>query len=173
MATVGVYAPTGRFNIGATDNTGYGMWATELGVGATAYPETTKQLTAATYATLDLPVSFIEGTSRRAGDLLTLEGGIGHTLIKGYGAIGAVYYAQWKITDDHNLFALVPDGFFQRDYYFGIGPEVTAPIPLIKTMPFFLTVRYFFEVGNRVATQGNSLYVIFSVARPSPPPPKQ
>lgn len=164
LGTVAVYVPTGRFTAYAPNNTGLGMWAVELGSGATVYPDAAKQFNVSAYATFDMPASYVRETTMRAGDLFTLEGGVGHTLIKGFGAIGVDYYAQWKVTADHNY--NLPPTFDSKDFYFGIGPEVTVPIPVVKTMPFILTFRYFFEAANRVATQGNSLYVIFTVAKP-------
>jgi hypothetical protein len=165
LGTLGVYIPTGRFTAGATDNTGLGMWAVELGAAATVYPDAAKQFNIATYATYDAPVSDVEGTDKRAGDVVTLEGGVGHTIVKDFGGIGVAYYAQWKVTSDQGF--TLPAGFQSKDSYFGIGPEVSVPIPIVKTVPFILTGRYFFELGNRVATQGNSFYVIFTVAKPS------
>ncbi len=168
LGTVGTYMPTGRFTNGARNNTGLGMWTVELGAGGTAYPDEKKQFNVATYATFDIPVSYVRGTDRRAGAILTLEGGVGHTLIKGFGAIGAAYYAQWKVTSDHNY--TLPPGFQSKDFYFGVGPELSIPIPVVKSLPFFLTLRYYFETGNRVATEGNSFIATFTVANPSPPP---
>jgi hypothetical protein len=43
-----------------------------------------------------------------------------------FGAIGAAYYAQWKATSDKNY--TLPPGFRAKDFYFGIGPEVTLLI---------------------------------------------
>jgi len=164
LATLGAYIPTGRFTAGASDNTGLGMWAVELGAGATAYPDAAKQFNIATYATFDAPVSDVRGTDERAGDVLTLEGGVGHTFVNELGGIGVASYAQWKVTSDQNY--PLPPGFRSKDFYFGVGPEVDVPIPIVKTVPFSLTARYFFEIGNRVATEGNSLYLILTVAKP-------
>jgi len=35
LATYAFYAPTGRYSVGATDNTGLGMWTNEFGLGTT------------------------------------------------------------------------------------------------------------------------------------------
>jgi hypothetical protein len=167
LATFGVDAPTGRFNPGASNNTGLGMWAVEFGAGATWYPDAKKQFNVATYATYAVPVSDVRGTTMHAGNLLTLEGGVGHTLIKGFGNIGVAYYAQWKVTSDEGY--RLPPGFDAKDYYFGIGPEIDIPVPVVKSLPFFVTLKYYFETGNRVATEGNSFIVAFTVAKLFPP----
>ena len=48
---------------------------------------------------------------------------------------------------------------------FGIGPEVTVPFPMA---PFagLVTLRYYTELGNRIAPQGDSFYVTFAMRWP-------
>lgn len=156
---LGVFMPTGRFENGAADNTGLGMWSYEYTAGTTVYLGPSRQGTAATLFSFQTQ-SHVRGTDKRAGNVVTLEGGVGHTMLKDVGKVGLVYYAQWKVSDDQNYH--LPAGFNTKDRVFGVGPEVTIPFPM-KPMRGIVTVRYFMELGNRVAAEGNSLVLVFNL----------
>lgn len=99
LAGYGLYMPTGRFTAGASDNHGLGMWSHELSAGATVYLDEKKQWHAATNAYYNIQ-SHIKGTNRKAGNVLSLEGGVGRTFCSGLCNVGVDYYTQWKVTDD-------------------------------------------------------------------------
>lgn len=162
VAGFGMFMPTGRFHAGASDNNGLGMWSYESSAGTTLYLGPTRQGSASVLASYQIQ-SKVKDTDKRAGQLLTLEGGAGYSILKNVGQIGLVYYAQWKITDDEG-FALPPP-FEGRSRMFGIGPEVTVPFPMA---PFagLVTLRYYTELGNRIAPQGDSFYVTFAMRWP-------
>ncbi len=161
----GVYIPTGRFTAGGSNNHGLGMWSHELSAGATVYLDEKKQWHAATLATYNIQ-SEIRGTNRKAGNVLSLEGGIGHTFCSGLCNVGVDYYTQWKVTDDK--FANVTPNFLSKHRYYGVGPEVNGVIPInAKTLAVF-KVAYFREFGNRVATQGQSVIMSVTLAKPKP-----
>lgn len=151
----GVMAPTGRYHSTGGGNTGLGMWSWETTVGATVYKDTTKKLSFSTLAAFQVQ-SEKRDTDRRPGNVLTLEGGVGQRIRRINGRAGAVYYAQWKLTDDKNF--LLPPRFDAHHRYFGIGPEFTGGV-IAKPAVVFLTVRYYRELWSRVAPQGGSLYV--------------
>lgn len=165
-------APTGRFHADALDNHGLGMWSSAADAGVTVYPDSAKRWSLATLATFNTN-SNQRGTDRRTGNVLTLEGGIGRSLLK-TGTAGLAYYAQWKVSDDQNMPVTRDPRFDARHRYFGLGPEVTVPLPFKE--PMILQARYFWERENRVATEGSSLWVLFTYnIRPSgkgTPPPK-
>ena len=152
----GMFIPTGRFHDGALDNTGLGMWSWESTLGGTLYLESSKQLNLSTLASYQVQGK-VRGTDKRAGNVLTLEGGLGHAIAEGYGQMGVAYYTRWKLTDDENY--RLPAPFDAKDRTFGIGPEITMPV---MAHPFitFVTLRYYFESGNRVATQGTSFWLL-------------
>ena len=75
-AAYGLYLPTGRYEDGADNNTGLGMWAQEFLVGTTVYLNERRTLHAATTATLDVQ-SAKEDSTTKVGSILNLEGGIG------------------------------------------------------------------------------------------------
>lgn len=127
---------------GASNNHGLGMWSHELSAGATVYLDEKKQWHAATDASYNIQ-SQIRGTNRKAGKVLSLEGGVGHTFCSGLCNVGVDYYTQWKVTDDK--FANVTPNFLGKHRYYGIGPEVNGVIPInAKTLAVF-KVAYFRE----------------------------
>lgn len=165
LAGYGLYIPTGRFTAGASNNHGLGMWSHEFTTGATVYLDEKKQWHAATLASYNIQ-SHIKGTNRKAGNVLSLEGGVGHTLCSGLCNVGVDYYTQWKVTDDK--FANVTPNFVSKHRYYGIGPEINGVIPInAKTLAVF-KVAYFHEFGNRVATQGQSIIMSVTLAKPKP-----
>ena len=155
----GVFIPTGRFTPGATNNTGLGMWSYETSAGATVFSGESRTGSASVLASYQVQ-SKIEDTDRRAGNLLTLEGGIGYSIPQSVGRIGLVYYAQWKTTMDEG-FAL-PPAFDTRSRMYGLGPEVTTPFPFT---PFggIVTMRYFIEHASVAATQGDSFMIMVTL----------
>jgi hypothetical protein len=163
LAGYGLYLPTGRFTAGASNNHGLGMWSHELSAGTTLYLDEKKQWHTATNAYYNIQ-SNIRGTNRKAGNVLSLEGGVGHTLCSGLCNVGVDYYTQWKVTDDK--FANVTPNFLGKHRYYGIGPEINGVIPInAKTLAVF-KVAYFREFGNRVATQGQSIIMSVTLAKP-------
>ena len=100
-ATAGytIFAPTGRYTDGASDNTGLGMWGHELSVGTTVYLTESRQWHAATLATFDFQ-SKKEDSETKVGNVMNLEGGLGADFLKGGLTTGLNYYASFKLTDD-------------------------------------------------------------------------
>ncbi len=161
----GLYMPTGRFTAGASNNHGLGMWSHELSAGTTVYLNEKKQWHAAMLASYNIQ-SHIKGTNRKAGNVLALEGGVGRTFCSGLCNMGVDYYTHWKVTDDK--FANVTPNFLSKHRYYGIGPEINGVIPInAKTLAVF-KLAYFHEFGNRVATQGQSIIMSVTLAKPKP-----
>ena len=164
LAGFGIYMPTGKFTPGGSNNHGLGMWSYEFSAGATVYFDEKKQWHAATNAYYNIQ-SHIKDTNRKAGNVLSLEGGVGRTLCSGLCNVGVDYYTQWKVTDD--TLPNVPPNFINKHRYYGLGPEVNGVIPInAKTMAIF-KLAYFHEFGNRVATQGQSVIMSVTLMKPS------
>jgi hypothetical protein len=161
-----VFAPSGRFDINSSNNTGLGVWSWESSFGATVYKDTSRKLHFSTLASYQVN-STKRGTDRRPGNVLTLEGGVGQRVRKINGRAGAVYYASWKVTDDRNFFHV--EEFDARDRRFGIGPEVTGGF-LVKPVFINLTLRYYRELWSRVAPQGGSLFANVTAYLPAKAP---
>lgn len=168
IAGVGLFAPTGRHAAGASDNLGKGMWSYEVSGGGTVYLDRQRSLSVAatafweTHSRKDGEVRVNDVTVRdvRVGQLLTLEGGIGKSFLHGAATVGMAYYAQWKVTSDRFAAAAsAPVGLPERHRVWGVGPDVTIPIATKSRVLSFVNVRYLWESGARVKTQGQTLMI--------------
>jgi hypothetical protein len=74
------YAPTGRYARGGSDNIGKGMWTYEPFVGTTVYFDQKRTVSLATTAFWELHGDK-KDTSTKVGQILTLEGGLGKSLL--------------------------------------------------------------------------------------------
>ena len=162
LAGYGFYAPSGRFEPGADDNTGLGMWSHELLAGTTVYFDRGRKWHLGGTGFFEFHNSK-QDLDTTVGDIFTVEGGLGRSLFKGLGNLGLAYYGQWKVTDDDtpNLPGLLPRG---KNRVQGLGPEIGAPIPLGKKAVLLLKFRYLWEFSARSNTQGQTLH--FSVTMP-------
>ena len=109
----------------------------------------------------------------KVGQILTLQGGLGKSFLGGGLIIGAAYYAQWKLTQDRLAeFELPGGGDFDvtsrnKHKVFGFGPDVTLPIATKSKLFALVNVRYLWETGARVKTQGQTLVVTATFPIPS------
>lgn len=171
---VAFFAPTGRYTAGADDNLGKGMWSYEFSGGTTLYLDQRKSLSFATSAFWEIH-SKKDGTEIRIGNLtlegvkvgqlLTLEGGLGKSFLEGAASVGLAYYAQWKITRDE--FGLPIDLPIDKHRVWGFGPDVTIPIATKSKLISLVNVRYLWEAGARLKTEGQSLLVTATFPVPS------
>jgi len=157
IAGFAIYAPTGRYtaNNANGDNTGLGMWGFEPSIGTTVHLNEAKTWNASALASFEFHTDKRD-TVQYVGNILTLEGGVGRSFLKGTAKAGLVYYAQWKLTDDTltGLPALLVQG---KNRTTGLGPELTIPLATKSTLFGFFTFRYEWEVYARTTTQGNAL----------------
>ena len=169
-AGLGVFAPTGRYEDGADDNTGLGMWTFEGYAGASVYLDQAKSWHVATTAFYETHGDK-KDSDARVGDILTLEGGFGKSFLEGALSVGAAYYAQWKVTDDDfGLgFQLPTDRLVGKHEVFGLGPEVTVPLATSQKLIALVNVRYLWETGARTKTEGQTLTVTATFPVPSIP----
>jgi outer membrane protein OmpA-like peptidoglycan-associated protein len=168
-----IFAPTGRYSVGASDNTGLGMWGHELSLGTTVYLTENKAWHVATSGAFEFHTKK-KGVPDHVGTLFTMEGGLGRDIFKGAGSLGLAYYAQWKLTGDtlSGLPALLVQG---KNRTVGLGPELNLPLATKKVLFGFFTFRYEWEAYARTTTQGNGLFAMFTfLTKPislTPPPP--
>jgi hypothetical protein len=160
IAGFAIYVPTGRYTANNTngDNTGLGMWGFEPSIGTTVHLNEAKTWNASVLASFEFHTDKRD-TIQHVGDILTLEGGVGRSFLKGAAKAGLVYYAQWKLTDDTltGLPALLVQG---KNRATGLGPELTIPLATKSTLFGFFTFRYEWEVYARTTTQGNALILM-------------
>jgi hypothetical protein len=167
-----VYVPTGRYEPGGDDNLGKGMWTYEPFVGATVYFDEKRTFSLATTAYWEFHGSK-EESDVKVGQILTLEGGLGKSFLNGGLIIGAAYYAQWKLTEDRLRSFVLPGGdeidvdFPNKHKVFAFGPDVTLPIATKSKLYALVNIRYLWETGARVKTQGQTLVVTATIPIPS------
>jgi hypothetical protein len=149
----GLYLPTGRYEDGAANNTGLGMWAQEFLVGTTVYLNSSRTLHAATTATFNFQSEKKDSTTK-VGNILNVEGGLGADFLGGGLTAGLAYYGTFKLTQDR-FDALLPSVLIRgKNRVWGLGPEVSLAIAANKTVYGFVTVRYQWELGARTTTEG-------------------
>jgi hypothetical protein len=158
LAGYSLFVPTGRYEDGASNNTGFGMWGNELSVGTTVYLNEAKQYHAATIMSFDIQ-SKKEDSETKVGNALNLEGGFGGDFLKGGLTVGLNYYASFKVSDDH--IEGFPDILIRgKNKTFALGPEVDLALAKGGKLYGFLKVNYQWETYARVAPQGSELTIM-------------
>jgi len=175
LASFGFFAPTGRYTAGASDNLGKGMWSYELAGGATVFLDRARTISLATSGFWEIhskkegevTIGKVTLTDVKAGQLLTLEGGVAKSFLSDAAHVGVAYYAQWKLTDD-DLGSPVPLPVgIAKHRVFGFGPDVTIPIAIRSRLIALVNARYLWETGARVKTEGQTLTVTATFPVPS------
>ncbi len=161
-----LYIPTGKYELGAQDNTGLGMFTNELSAGATVYFDAKKEWNFSalfSYAINDKKKN--TGNNKvTVGNLFTWEGGLGKTwykkakkgplpiIING----GIVYYLQFKTTEDKMdipSISSTPFTLSEKDHAYAVGAEANIFIPGIRGS---IGLRWLGELGAKNRTQGNT-----------------
>lgn len=170
-AGVGIYAPTGEWELDGAENLGLGMWSFELFGGTTVYFDEAKQWHFATVGFYETHTKKRD-TNIKVGDILTLEGGFGRSFLDGAAAVGLVYYAQWKLTEDSIGDIELPSALdldIDKHRGFGFGPELTLPIVARDKLIAIVNARYFWETGVRSSVEGQTFLVYATFPVPSWP----
>ena len=166
------YAPTGTYERGGSDNIGKGMWTYEPFVGSTVYFDEKRTVSLATTAFWEFHGKK-KDTDTKVGQILTLEGGLGKSYLGGGLILGAAYYAQWKLTEDQLAEFVLPGGtgravdFPGKHKVFAFGPDITLPVASKSKLFALVNIRYLWETGARLKTQGNTLVVTATFPVPS------
>lgn len=165
-----LYIPTGRYEVGGSNNSGLGQWGNELTAATTlkfGEKKTTHFATAISYEIN----SEKKNSEMKTGNNLSLEGGLGKTWYKkAQGPIpvvfnaGIIYYMQFKTTDDNipvpNLPIIGPITLnLEKDQIYGVGAEGNVFIPSIKSLFLF---RWVTEMGAVSRFQGNTYLLMWA-----------
>jgi len=157
MASYSIFVPTGRYTDGADDNTGFGMWGHEVGVGTTVYLNDAKQFHASALASFDFQ-SKKEDSETKVGNAMNIEGGVGADFLEGGLSAGLAYYWSGKLTQDH--IEGFPDILIRgKNQVFALGPEVSLALAKGNRVYGFLKVNYEWEVYARTTTQGSEFQI--------------
>jgi hypothetical protein len=168
MVGTGLYMPTGRWELGASDNTGTGMWGFDVVAGSTVYLDGGRSFSLSALAAWETHTRK-KDSEIQVGDMLTVEGGIGKSFLGGGASVGAAYFAQWKLTaDDVGLDLIFPNGLDKATSY-GIGPDVMFAIPVGGKLVATVTARYLWDFGVRSTTEGETFLAFLTLPLPSIP----
>ena len=168
MAGLAFYAPTGSYTPQGRDNKGLGMWSFELSGGATFYLDQKKQYHFSALGFYEVHTKK-QDQDLKVGSMLTWEGGLGGTFLKGALNVGAVYGAQWKVTDDSgNDFpsTLLPG----NNHIYTLGPEVTFTGFYKPPWVASLTARYLWDLGAKSSFEGKRLIIFLTLGWLNIPP---
>jgi len=175
LASFGLFAPTGRYAAGASDNLGKGMWSYELAAGATVFLDRARTISLATtgfweiHSTKEGEVTIgnVTLTDVKVGQLLTLEGGVAKSFLSDAAHIGVAYYAQWKLSDDDFGSPVPLPVGIAKHRVFGFGPDVTIPVAIRSRLIALVNARYLWETGARIKSEGQTLTVTATFPVPS------
>jgi hypothetical protein len=157
-AAYGFVAPTGRYELGAPDNTSSDFWGHEITFGGTVNPDTKKVWQVSMSSVWELHQKK-RHSDVRVGHNVTFEYGVGKTFIKNEGKqllqLGLVGYSQFQLVGDSGR-DVVPLTAGDKDRTFALGPEFGVILP---QKMFHGLVRVLPEFSSRSRTQGVTLVI--------------
>jgi hypothetical protein len=157
----GFFAPTGRYNPGALDNTGFGMWTNQARLAAAWYPGKTKATVVSAALTYEVHGEK-EGLDITPGQNLTVNWGVGQMLPLGkdqtlLADIAIVGYDQFQVTDDRGGGVTYDAGVHDEVHAVGLA------LGLVHTrLKGGLTLRWMHEYSARDRFQGDMFVLSFS-----------
>ena len=163
LAGLAVYFPTGTYTPNANDNHGMGMWSFELSGGSTLYFDKAQMFHFSALGYYEMH-SGKEDQDLSVGSILTVEGGLGATFLKGAVSAGVAYGASWKMTDDSgdDFPSVVLPG---RNHIYTLGPEVSLVGFYKPPWMISLTARYLWDVGAKSTFEGNRFALYATVGK--------
>jgi len=159
-----MYLPTGKFEVGASDNSGLGMFMNEFSAGTTLFFNDKKTFHFSALASYEINGKK-KDTDIKTGDLLSIEGGLGKTFYtmnaektapKGILNAGLIYYLQYKVTNDQIPVPVFGTIETDKDRVGGIGAEINYYHIGCSTSAGF---RWIAEVEAINRFQGNTFFL--------------
>ena len=158
-----MYLPTGKYELGASDNSGLGMFMNEFSAGTTVFFNDKKTFHFSALASYEINGKK-KDTDIKTGDIISIEGGLGKTFYcmnaektapKGIVNAGLIYYLQYKVSDDK-----IPVGSLllepEKDHVGGLGAEINYLHIGCMTSAGF---RWIGEVNAVNRFQGNTFFI--------------
>ena len=157
IAGYSIFAPTGRYEDGASNNTGFGMWGQELSVGTTVYLNENEAISRRHRAELRLSIE--EGRQRDQGwqpDELRRRRWRRLPQGRPDGRARVLRGLQDQRRSDRGFPQILIRG---KNKTFGLGPEASLALARKNTVYGFLRVAYYWETYARTTTQGSALFI--------------
>lgn len=158
-----LYIPTGKYELGGSENSGLGMFINEVSAGTTLFFNEKKTFHFSTLASYEINGKK-KDTDIKTGDIVSIEGGLGKTFYcmnaektapKGIFNAGVIYYLQYKVSDDKipvGNFIIEPD----KDHISAVGAEINYFHVGCMTSAGF---RWVSEFGAVNRFQGNTFFI--------------
>lgn len=161
QASYGFVVPTGRFQPGASDNTGGGYWAHTPSTGQTVYLTADKATAVSAYELYEFHGTQ-KNTGIRPGQTFNIDYSVTQMLplTRDKGTllqIGLVGYGQYQTTDHRGVTAIAARTHYMVNAL-GIAADVMVPDRQID-----VGVKYLQEFANRATVQGHSLQITAGV----------
>jgi hypothetical protein len=160
-AVYGFLAPSGRFNVGASNNVGSGYWTHALSSGQTFYLNANRTTAISTFEMYEIHTTQ-HGTQVHPGDTLNLDYSLTHVLSLQRDLnlqVGLVGYEQWQLTDKTGpSITLAQSSAHYRVNALGFVSNLMLPPRKVS-----VGVKYFKEFEDRSTFQGYSLQITASI----------
>jgi hypothetical protein len=160
-AVYGFLAPSGRFNVGASNNVGSGYWTHAFSSGQTFYLNA-KRTTAISAFQMYETHTTQHGTQIHPGDTLNLDYSLTHVLSLHRDLnlqVGLVGYEQWQLTDKTGP-SITPA---QSSAHYRVNALGFASSLMLPARKVSVGVKYFKEFEDRSTFQGYSLQITASI----------
>jgi hypothetical protein len=153
---LGVLAPTGKFNAGATDNVGNGYWTPVIAAGETFYLSADRATTLSAFQMYEFH-STQSGTQIHPGETFDLDYSLMHAFMFSDSRlqVGLVGYGAWQMTAKTGP-SITPAEEAQRYRVNALGIGLNYALPARKVT---LSFKYFDEFSNQWTYQGYSLQI--------------
>jgi hypothetical protein len=150
----GFYAPTGKYEKGAADNTGFGFWSHEF-IGAVRYHFDEAETLSGVFALVGEINHEQEDSDLTPGSHITLNWGARKDCLDGWLRFSIIGYNTWQASDDHGSDA-GPPSMRVRDQVHAAGFNVGVP-------KLGLSLNYTHEFQAKDRFEGQTLMVFFAL----------
>ena len=160
-AVYGFLAPSGRFNVGASNNVGSGYCTHAFSSGQTLYLNAKRTTTISAFQMYEIHTTQ-QGTQVHPGDTLNLDYSLTHVLSLRRDLnlqVGLVGYEQWQLTDKNGP-SITPAQSSAHYRVNAIGFASTLMLPPRKVS---VGLKYFKEFEDRSTFQGYSLQITTTI----------
>lgn len=160
-AIYGFLAPSGRFNVGASNNVGSGYWSHAFSSGQTFYLDENRKTAISAFQMYEIHTTQ-EGTQVHPGDTFNLDYSLTRVLSLQRDLnlqLGLVGYEQLQLTDKTGP-GITPAQSSAHYRVNALGFASTLMLPARKVS---IGVKYFKEFQNRSTFQGYSLQITASI----------
>lgn len=156
-AVYGFLAPSGRFNVGASNNVGSGYWTHAFSSGQTFYLNANRTTAVSAFQMYEIHTTQ-QGTQIHPGDTLNLDYSLTHVLSLQRDLnlqVAVVGYEQWQLTDKTGP-AITPaqSSAHYKVNALGFGSSLILPARKVS-----VGIKYFKEFEDRSTFQGYSLQI--------------